>query len=395
VPEELVPLQTVGRLTLNRNPDNFFAETEQVAFCTANVVPGIDFSNDPLLAGRIHSYHDTQLSRLGGPNFHEIPINAPVVQVHNNQRDGLHRQAIHRGAVAYEPNSLAGGCPFQAGAAHGFMTVPARLRARDEAAKVRAKPELFADHYTQARLFYESQTPPEQAHIVDAFAFELSKVTVPAVRERMVGSLRNASEDLARRVAAKIGMATLPAPLPRAMEPRKPEVARSPALSLMHRPGDGSVAARKVALFVAPAVAWNASCGGLSERLSGQGAVLRVVASTIGPVRSADGQALEADASFANEPGFLFDALVLPDGCEAAANDARALESVRDAYRHCKPILAFGSGIDLLSRAGVPADAKDAGLIVATGDPAAAIDRFVAALGAPRDFSRETDPPRV
>ena len=195
VPEELVPLQTVGRLVLNRNPDNFFAETEQVAFCTANVVPGIDFSNDPLLAGRIHSYHDTQLSRLGGPNFHEIPINAPVVQVHNNQRDGIHRQAIHRGAVAYEPNSLAGGCPFQAGAAHGFMTVPARLRAREEAAKVRAKPELFADHYTQARLFYESQSAPEQAHIADAFAFELSKVTVPAVRERMVASLRNASDD--------------------------------------------------------------------------------------------------------------------------------------------------------------------------------------------------------
>jgi catalase len=395
VPEELVPLQKVGRLVLNRNPDNFFAETEQVAFCTANIIPGIDFSNDPLLAGRIHSYHDTQLSRLGGPNFHEIPINAPVVQVHNNQRDGIHRQAIHRGAVAYEPNSLGGGCPFQAGAGHGFMTVPARLRAREEAAKVRAKPELFADHYTQARLFYESQTAPEQAHIAAAFAFELSKVTVPAVRERMVASLRNASEVLARQVAAKIGMARVPAALPRAMEPRKPEVTRSPALSLMHRPGNGSVAARKVALFVAPGVDWQASCAALSERLIAQGAVLRCVAASIGPVQLGQGQSVDADASFANEPGFLFDALVLPDGCESAAQDARAVESVRDVYRHCKPILAFGSGTELLARAGIARDAEDAGLILATGDPGASIDRFVAALGAPRDFSRETDPPRV
>jgi catalase len=395
VPEELVPLQTVGRLTLNRNPDNFFAETEQVAFCTANVIPGIDFSNDPLLAGRIHSYHDTQLSRLGGPNFHEIPINAPVVQVHNNQRDGIHRQAIHRGAVAYEPNSLAGGCPFQAGAGHGFVTVPARLRAREEAAKVRAKPELFADHYTQARLFYDSQTPPEQAHIAAAFAFELSKVTVPAVRERMVASLRNASEELAQRVATKIGMAALPPALPRAMEPRKPEVMRSPALSLMHRPGDGSVAARKVAVFVAPGVSWQVCCSALSERLIAEGAVMRCVASAIGPVQLADGEAVDADASFANEPGFLFDALVLPDGSGAVADDARALDSVRDVYRHCKPIFAFGSGAEVLARAGIPSEAQDAGLIVATGDPTGAIDRFIRALGAPRDFSRETDPPRV
>jgi catalase len=396
VPEELAPLQTVGRLVLNRNPDNFFAETEQVAFCTANIIPGIDFSNDPLLAGRIHSYHDTQLSRLGGPNFHEIPINAPVVQVHNNQRDGIHRQAIHRGAVAYEPNSLAGGCPFQAGAGHGFMTVPARLRAREEAAKVRAKPELFADHYTQARLFYESQSAPERRHIADAFAFELGKVTVPAVRERMVASLRNASEELARQVADKIGISKMPQALPRAMEqPRKPEVTRSPALSLTFRPGDGSVAGRKVAFFVAPDVAWGGACLVLRDRLAARGATVRCLASRIGPLRTAGGQTIDADASFASEPGFLFDALVLPDGCERAADDARALESVRDFYRHCKPICAFGSGAEVLARAGIPADASDAGLLVATGDPTAASDRFIEVLGAPRDFSRETDPPRV
>ena len=157
IPEELVPVTPVGRMVLDRNPDNFFAETEQVAFCTAHVIPGIDFSNDPLLAGRIHSYVDTQLTRLGGPNFHEIPINAPLAPVANNQRDGLHRQAIHRGRVAYEPNSLAGGCPFQAGAA-GFVSFPAPVHED----KVRGKPEKFADHYTQATLFYDSQTPVEQ-----------------------------------------------------------------------------------------------------------------------------------------------------------------------------------------------------------------------------------------
>ena len=160
VPEELVPVMPVGRMVLNRNPDNFFAETEQVAFCTAHVVPGIDFSNDPLLAGRIHSYVDTQISRLGGPNFHEIPINAPVAQVHNNQRDGMHRQAINRGRVSYEPNSLGGGCPFQAGA-KGFVSFPEPREAGDH--KVRGKPERFADHYTQATLFWNSQTRRREA----------------------------------------------------------------------------------------------------------------------------------------------------------------------------------------------------------------------------------------
>src|SRR6201995_5814233 len=186
VPEELVPLRPVGRMVLNRNPDNFFAETEQVAFCTAHIVPGLDFSNDPLLAGRIHSYVDTQLTRLGGPNFHEIPINASVAQVHNNQRDGFHRQAIPRGRVAYEPNSLAGGCPFQAGTA-GFTS----FLQPQEGDKVRGKPEKFAEHYNQATLFFNSQSPVEKLHIIRAFRFELTKVQVVAVRLRVVAQLRN------------------------------------------------------------------------------------------------------------------------------------------------------------------------------------------------------------
>jgi catalase len=408
IPEELVPLQPLGRMVLNRNPDNFFAETEQVAFCTAHVVPGIDFSNDPLLAGRIHSYVDTQISRLGGPNFHEIPINAPVTQVHNNQRDGMHRQAIARGRVAYEPNSLAGGCPFQAGAAQGFVSVPARLQAKEEQAKVRAKPEKFADHYTQAALFYNSQSPAEQAHIAAAFRFELSKVTVPAIRERMVASLRNASEPLARRVAQGLGMAELPAPMPRAMDkPAKPEVTVSPALSLRARPGDGSLRGRKIAVLVAPGVA-GAAIDQVQAALASAGAVPRLVGPHIGVIPTEEGQVVDADASLENEPGFLFDALVLPDGEDAVAalaGDGHTMEFIKDQYRHCKTILALGASERLLEQAGIitaPGDTAqgkkgvqaDPGLIVqAAGDTAVALDRFVQAMARHRHFERETDPP--
>ena len=403
IPEELVPVQAVGRMVLNRNPDNFFAETEQVAFCTAHVVPGIDFSNDPLLAGRIHSYIDTQISRLGGPNFHELPINAPINQVHNNQRDGMHRQAIHRGGVAYEPNSLGGGCPFQAGAAQGFVTVPARLQAREEQAKVRGKPEKFADHYTQATLFYESQTPVEQAHIAAGFRFELSKVTVPAIRERTVSMLRNASESLARKVAEGLGMDSLPEAMPRALaHPAKPEVTKSPTLSLMARPGDGSIKGRKVAVLVAPGVQAD-SVELLQKALLDNGAVPRLVGPHIGAVKADGDKVLQADASLENEPGFLFDALVLPDGqaaVDALAKNGHTMEFIKDQYRHGKTILALGASKSLLAQAGVPLtlpDGKpDPGLILAASDKAqAAAATFIQGVAHHRHPERETDPPRV
>ena len=397
VPEELVPVRPVGRMVLNRNPDNFFAETEQVAFCAAHIVPGLDFSNDPLLAGRIHSYVDTQISRLGGPNFHEIPINSPLAPVHNNQRDGMHRQAIHRGRVNYEPNSLAGGCPFQAGAAQGFVSVPARIQAKEEQGKVRAKPEKFADHYTQATLFFESQSPVEQAHIAAAFRFELSKVTVPAIRERMVSSLRNASEALAAQVAEGLGMAALPAPMPRALDnPPKPEVSRSPTLSLLARPGDGSIKGRKVALLVADGVNGQSAMD-VHAMLFAQGASPRFVAPRIGPVKTADGVAIDADASLENEPGFLFDALVLPDGEEGVRTlslDGHTMEFIKDQYRHCKPILVLPASATLFKAAGasakLPSGEADPG-VVQGGD----VETFVAAMARHRHPERETDPPRV
>ncbi|MCD2513287.1 catalase [Comamonas endophytica] len=398
IPEELIPVRPIGRMVLNRNPDNFFAETEQVAFCTAHVVPGIDFSNDPLLAGRIHSYVDTQITRLGGPNFHEIPINAPVAPVHNNQRDGFHRQAIHRGRVSYEPNSLAGGCPFQAGA-QGFVSVPARIEAKEAQGKVRAKPEKFADHYTQATLFYESQTPVEKAHIAAAFRFELSKVTVPAIRERTVAMLRNASEELAQKLADDLGM-ELPEALPKALaNPATPEVTQSPALSLFARPGDGSIMGRKIAILVADGIEGQSAVA-LHAALTEEGAVPRFVAPRIGPVKTADGVAIDADASLENEPGFLFDALALPDGeagVKKLAADGHTMEFITNCYRHCKAILVMPASLELVRKAQVPAELPsgdpDPGLFV--GADAAQFEAFIEGIARHRHPERETDPPMV
>ena len=395
VPEELVPVVPVGRMVLDRNPDNFFAETEQVAFCTAHIVPGLDFSNDPLLAGRIHSYVDTQLIRLGGPNFHEIPINSPVAQVHNNQRDGFHRQAIHRGRVAYEPNSLAGGCPFQAGM-KGFTSFPEHIS--DD--KVRGKPEKFADHYTQAALFYASQTPAEQAHIIRAFRFELTRVQTAAVRERVVSQLVNVDEALAAAVADGLGMDVPKAQPAAAPKLSKPEVRKSEALSLFARPGDGSIRTRRVAIVIAPGVK-GGSVTSLHEALASQGAVPRYVAARLGTVETEEGDELEADVTLEAAPSVLFDALVLPDG-EAAVNAlaeiGQAVEFVKDQYRHCKTILALGAGQRLLEKAQIPttllSGEEDPGLLRFDGGKSA-VEAFAAAVARHRHFERQTDPPRV
>lgn len=347
VPEELVPVQIVGRMVLNRNPDNFFAETEQVAFGSANVVPGIDFSNDPLLHGRHHSYLDTQLSRLGGPNFHEIPINASLAQVHNNQRDGMHRQAIPRGRVAYEPNSLAGGCPFQAGM-KGFVTFPAPVT--DD--KVRGKPEKFADHFSQATLFWNSQTPVEKKHIVSAFRFELTKVKIPAIRERTVSMLANVSDELAGAVADGLGF-PVPAPQPRVLEnPVIPEVTNSPQLSLFARPGDGDVKARKVALLVSDGVVGK-EIRDVHAALTSAGAVPKFIGEALGEVATSDGKPIMVDVTFEATASVLWDAVVIPAGENAAttlANSERALDFVKEQYRHCKLIAALGE-LDLLTEA--------------------------------------------
>jgi catalase len=398
IPEELVPVKPIGRMVLNRNPDNFFAETEQVAFCTAHIVPGLDFSNDPLLAGRIHSYVDTQISRLGGPNFHEIPINAPVAPVHNNQRDGMHRQAIPRGRVSYEPNSLGGGCPFQAGAA-GFRSFPQPIA--DD--KVRGKPEKFAEHYLQARLFYNSQTPIEQAHILRAFRFELTRVQTPAVRERVVALLANVDTGLAEALAADLGMMEVPAPLPTISVEPEAEVTQSAALSLFAHPGEMGIRTRRVAILVADGVDAQLVAS-IHSSLAALGAVPRYVGVRLGNVTGMDGGEIPIEVTMEAMPSVLFDALVVPDGnaaTETLGNVGNALEYIKDQYRHCKPILVLGSGADLVENAGVPAKLPtgedDPGLIIdrELESPAEALQQFITALEGHRAFARAMDPPGV
>jgi len=385
IPEELVPLRIVGKMVLDRNPDNFFSETEQVAFCTAHIIPGIDFTNDPLLQGRIHSYLDTQLTRLGGPNFHEIPINASVAPVHNNQRDGFHRQAIPRGRVSYEPNSLAGGAPYQAGAA-GFSSFPEPV-AED---KVRGKAEKFAEHYAQAQMFYESQTPAEQDHIAGGFRFELTKVTVPAIRQRVLALLANVDATLAAKVADGLGM-EVPAPLPLATDAPRPQYAPSPALSLMARPGQTGIGTRRVAIFVASGVDGDAVMKMYANLLAG-GAVPRLVGTKMGAVKNAKGAALEVEVSVEASPAVLYDAVIVPDGTDTMAREPKIIEFLRDQHCHCKPMLVLGTGATLLAKAGLDGKLPDGSMDPTVIQDADGLANFVTALAGHRSFAREQDP---
>jgi catalase len=341
---------------------------------------------------------DTQITRLGGPNFHEIPINAPIAQVHNNQRDGLHRQSIARGRVAYEPNSLGGGCPFQAGP-KGFLSFPQPV----EGDNVRGKPEKFAEHYNQATLFWNSQSDVEKQHIIRAYRFELTRVQVVAVRTRVIGQLRNVAAELAEAVAEGLGMTELPDPLPLAVKRTpKPEVQRSPALSLFARPGSQGIRTRRVAILVADGVNAQAASA-LHTALLGEGAVPRFVGIKLGEVRAREGGSLDVEVSLEAAPAALWDAVIVPGGeaaVSALAESGHALEFLKDQYRHCKPILLLGTAADLLDAAGIAlrleSDAEDTGLLeFAEGDEESATTAFVNALTRHRHFERETDPPRV
>jgi catalase len=415
IPEELVPVQPIGRMTLDRNPDNFFAETEQVAFQVGNLVPGIDVTEDPLMQGRLFSYLDTQLIRLGGPNFNEIPINRPVAPVHTLQRDGHVRHEVNRGRVSYEPNSLGGGCPFQSALKDGgFRTVPRAV----EGTKIRGRGEKFFDHFTQARMFFISQTAPEQQHIVDAFQFELGKVTVPAIRERMVGILALIHDGLATRVAEGLGIDRLPkieGPVnlgfPAGVNPRdwqpKPVntgVKPSPATSMASRPGD-TLKTRQVAILFAEG-SDGAAIAAMQKALEGVGAKGRLVGRRLGPIATTAGE-LAAEFSVFTTSSVLFDAVFVPGGekaAEALRSDPQALEFVCDAFLHYKPIAATGAGSGLLDAAGVtgakphpkagPDADPSAGVVVGDDRDAPRVARdFIAALGAGRQWTRGLKPP--
>jgi catalase len=416
IPEEIVPVQRIGRLTLNRNPDNFFAETEQVAFHVANVVPGIDFTNDPLLQGRLFSYLDTQLIRLGGPNFHEIPINRPVAPIHNNQRDGYMRQTINRGQVSYDPNNLRGGCPFQAGMDMGGFTSYAE---RIDAQKIRERSPSFFDHFSQATLFYNSQTEVEKDHIVRALRFELGKVETPPIRERMLFLLAQVDKSLANRVAAGLGLqipAKLEKPLnmsfpadadPRQFQPRKvkPEFTASPRLSMVANPNfeKRTIKTRKIAFLVADGFD-DASVLEMKKSLMTAGARVCTVAPHLGTVLSVGGQIANADFSFLTAASVLFDAVYVPGG-EASVNTLKdvpeVVEFINEAYKHCKTIAADGEGGEILRLAGLsvgtPSNGSngkdqmsDSGVLVGSnGDVKGLAGEFIRAIAMHRHWDRE------
>lgn len=353
IPEELVPVQIVGRLTLNRNPDNFFAETEQVMFSPAHLVPGIDFSNDPLLQGRLFSYTDTQLSRLGGPNFHQIPINRSVNTIYNNQREGHMQMQINKGKASYTPNSIGGGCPYMAKAAEGGFT---SYTERIDAKKIRGRSKSFLDHFSQATLFYNSQTPPEQQHIKDALSFELSKVTIPAIRQRMVNNLTNIDMDLARSVAAKLGLATpkkvmpvtngaIPADgNPKDYTPVKVKSSIDQSAALSMAKVNGSIVSRCIAVLIADGVN-AADVQEIKKKAAAKGAKIKIIAPSLAPVKAADGKTIAPDETLFNTASVLFDAVFIPGGKSAdnLLNEPDAIHFVNEQFRHCK---AIGAGKD-------------------------------------------------
>ncbi len=382
IPEEILPLKIVGRIVLDRNPDNFFAETEQIAFCPANVVPGIDFSNDPLLQGRLFSYLDTQLIRLGGPNFNEIPINQPKCPWANLQRDGHMRMRVVTGRVNYEPNTLAPEAP-RADPQKGF----AGLTRPESGDTMRIRPESFADHYTQARLFYVSQTETERNHIVSAFVFELSKVETPAIRERVVSHLMHIDEGMAKRIAAGLRLEGTIQPAETKMPARR-DVKPSPALSIIGK-APQTVKGRIVGCLVSDG-ADGALVEALRAAVEQEGAKLKIVAPHIGGAKTADGKLLAADMRIDGGPSVFFDAvaLVLSEaGTKELVRDAAAVGFVSDAFNHLKVIGHVPAAEPLLRRAGITAELADSG-VLRLGD-AGAIAGFIAAAKKMRVWDRE------
>jgi catalase len=351
IPEEVLPVRPIGRMVLDRWPDNFFAETEQAAYCPANIVPGVDFSNDPLLQGRLFSYLDTQLKRLGSTNFHQIPINAPKCPFANNQRDGHMQMQVPKGRVNYEPNSLDPDGPRETTA--GFRTFAEPM----EGSKLRIRPESFADHYTQARLFFRSQQEPEQNHIVAALIFELSKVETPAIRERVVSHLMNIDVSLATKVSNGLGLGVVQAAKP-AIAPE--DMDASPALSILAK-AKTTLRGRCIGLLVtdgAPATLVNA----ITNEAKSVGAKIKIVAEKIGGALLSDGKLLPADQRVEGGPSTLFDHVAViasDDGALRLAGMSAAQDFVRDAFSHLKTI-GFTPNTQLLfTKAGLGGDGQD------------------------------------
>ncbi|BCQ10250.1 catalase [Mycobacterium heckeshornense] len=392
IPEEQVPVRPVGKMVLDRNPDNFFAETEQVAFHTANVVPGIDFTNDPLLQFRNFSYLDTQLIRLGGPNFAQLPVNRPVVDVRNNQHDGYGQIAIPQGKASYFKNSLGGGCPALAD-----EDVFRHYTEKIDGHKIRQRAKSFQDHYSQARMFWKSMSAVEAEHIVAAFAFELGKVQVREIRARVVDQLNLVDHDLAARVAVKLG---LPVPDEQPVDDKMPA---SPALSQLNTAAEG-IQTRKIAVLAGGGVDVRGT-DRLLRAMRQRGAVPEVLAPVGGgSLAGGAGGDLAVDRAITTVASVLYDAVIVPCGPESVAalsDDGYAVNFVTEAYKHLKPVGAFGTGIELLRKAGVAeqlADGPDVvsslGVVSTTAAedsmPDEFFDAFASALAKHRAWDRDT-----
>jgi len=398
-PEELVPVQKIGKMTLNRNPDNFFAETEQVAFHPGHLVPGIDFSDDPLLQGRLFSYLDTQINRFNGANFHQVPINRAVCPVHNNQLDGYMRQSIHVGRASYFPNSLGDNSPAPASEADGgYVSYLAEVSGK----KVRVRSESFNDHFTQARFFFKSLSAPEQLHLTNALRFELGKVKSQGVRDRTVANLAKVDGDLAKAVASWIGVAEPDADMQTAQTTtfNGKAVETSPALS-MEQPPTGSIASRKVAILVADGVN-EADVTAVKTALIAQGAVCDVIAKMLGSVTGATGGKVAVDKSAITVDSVMYDAVFVPGGAKSAAAlkaMPKALYFIAEAYGHYKPIAAAGDGVDVLKQAnllavnfstGTDGAVTDLGVVSSAGEAGGGdfTKQFIAAIAQHRFWDR-------
>ena len=382
IPEEELPIRRVGRLVLDRCVDNFFAETEQVAFCTQNIVPGIDFTNDPLLQGRNFSYLDTQLKRLGSPNFTYLPINAPKCPFHTLQQDG--HMAMHnpKGRVNYEPNSWGGAASGpREDPKKGFHSFPAEVEGKKE----RIRPESFADHYSQARQFYISQTPVEQSHIAAAITFELSKVKTPAIRTRTVSHLLNIDEDLAKTVAHGLRLKEMPSPAT-AAKPTRKDLRESPALSILKN-GPERFEGRKLGVLVTDGVSAEL-LRALRGDFEGAKATIEIVAPEVGGVKASDGSWIEADEKLDGAPSVLYDAVaVLPSaaGAEILAKLPAAKDFVSDAFAHCKFMACTPDAEPLLKKAGIAEDLDDGVFALRSRDD---IGAFLKACGKLRYWQR-------
>ena len=410
IPEELVPVIRVGTMTLNRNPDNFFAETEQVAFHIGHVVPGIDFTNDPLLQGRLFSYTDTQLIRLGGPNFHEIPINRPIVPIHNNQRDGHMRQTINKGKTAYGPNTMSNGCPFQAGRMQGGFT---SFSEKIEANKIRERSASFFDHFSQAKLFFNSQSEPEKNHILDALSFELGKVEMLPIRERMLYFISQIDEGLAAGIAHNIGMhvpKSLAMPLnqniPADGDPEKyrsivkeGSLAESPALSMVNTRKD-SIKTRKVAILACDGV--NAvNLLAVKEAVTAEGGLVDIISPRFGFISGADSDVpIPVSKSLLTTASVFYDAVYVPGGTNSVATleaDADAIHFLNEAFKHCKAIAADADALQVLKATyfgrKLPEDNSDETVmmegVIIGGEAATLARQFVEAIKQHRFWERE------